>query len=65
MVLAIVPVSVFAASPDPISVDGVFTGVTSSVSSAVTTMLPYAAVILGAFLAIQIGIKIYRKVVGR
>ena len=66
-IMVLAPAAVFANenTPTPIDVDSVFTGVTTSVSDAITTLLPYAAAILGAFLAIQIGLKIYRRVVGR
>lgn len=51
--------------PDPIDVTGVFSTVTTQVSSAITEVLPYAAVILAAMLAVSMGMKIYRRVVGR
>lgn len=64
LVMALAPFAL-AAEPTPIDVTGVFSGVTSAVSGAVTDVLPYAAVILGAMLAISIGLRIYRRVVGR
>ena len=48
--------------PEAIDVSGVFEAVTTQVSSAITEMLPYAAVILAAFLAIRLGIRIYKRV---
>ena len=48
--------------PEAIDVSGVFDAVTTQVSSAITEMLPYAAVILAAFLAIRLGIRIYKRV---
>lgn len=48
-----------------IDVSSVFSTVTGAVSDAVVDVLPYAAVILGAMLAISIGMKIYRRVTGR
>lgn len=54
-----------AADPTSIDVSGVFSGVTSAVSSAITDILPYAAVVLGALLALTLGMKVYRRVVGR
>ncbi len=64
LVMALAPFAL-AADPAPIDVTGVFSSVTSAVSGAVTDVLPYAAVILGAMLAISIGLRIYRRVVGR
>ena len=48
--------------PEAIDVSGGFEAVTTQVSSAITEMLPYAAVILAAFLAIRLGIRIYKRV---
>lgn len=49
--------------PEAIDISGVFDAVTTQVSSAITEMLPYAAVILAAFLAIRLGLRIYKAVV--
>ncbi len=48
--------------PQAIDISGVFDAVTTQVSQAITEMLPYAAVILAAFLAIRLGLKIYKRV---
>jgi hypothetical protein len=50
--------------PEAIDITGLFDSVTSAVSDAVVSVLPYAAVILAAFLGIRLGLKIYRRVVG-
>lgn len=46
----------------PIDVSSVFDTATTQVSSSVTTVLPYAAVILAAILSIRIGMKVYKTV---
>ena len=64
-VMVVMPGIVAAESPSPIDVTGVFDTVTSQVTSSITAVLPYAAVILAAMLAITLGLKIYRRVTGR
>ena len=68
LTLIVMPVMCFAEGEtgvQDIDVSGVFNTVTSNVSDAITDVLPYAAVVLGAMLAVSLGMKIYRRVVGR
>lgn len=58
-------VVVAADAPTAVDISGVFSSVTTEATSAVTTVLPYAAVILGAIIGIRIGLKVFKAVVGR
>lgn len=50
------------AEPTAIDVSSVFDTTTSQVSTSITSVLPYAAVILAAILSIRIGMKVYKTV---